>query len=464
VQDLYVEKFDPQNPAKYQTPQGWRDAEVRHEQIKVRKGFASLEFDTVTHDVTVTRHGPIVFEADGKRYALQWTALDPTRTKPDPSYILNRARNWKEFNTALESFTAPTQNIVYADVDGHIGYHAAGVVPVRKSGDGSMPYDGSTDAGEWVSYIPIAKLPQLYDPASGIIVTANQRIVGSDYPYFLTHSWAQPYRARRIFDLLNEKPKLSADDFRRIQGDVYSIAGALFAQETVKTLRPKLTDADAKLRTTLDAFEKWDGRVNAESTVAPIVSQMRIAFRSKILAAALGPDLVKTFQWSNFDTVVDRIIREQPADWLPKEFPSYADFLRACYNEAIATLTKNLGADETKWTWGDLAKARFPHTLGGAPLIGAQFTVPPFPQNGTGGLLGATVNVGSSVSMRLIADPSDWDKTQQGIALGESGLPKNPHWSDQLADWRAVTPREFPFTPAAITKAAKTTLLLEPMP
>ena len=112
--------------------------------------------------------------------------------------------------------------------------------------------------------------------------------------------------------------------------------------------------------------------------------------------------------------------------------------------------------------WGEAAKARFPHPLGSAPLIGAQFTIPPFPQNGTGGLLGATPNVGSSVSMRLIADTSDWDKTQQGIALGQSGLPKSPHWSDQLADWRAVTPREFPFTPAAVTKATKQTLVLEP--
>ncbi|HJS25147.1 MAG TPA: penicillin acylase family protein, partial [Pyrinomonadaceae bacterium] len=92
----------------------------------------------------------------------------------------------------------------------------------------------------------------------------------------------------------------------------------------------------------------------------------------------------------------------------------------------------------------------------------AQFTIPTFPQNGTGGLIGATVNVGSGVSMRLIADPSDWDKTQQGIALGQSGLPKSPHWNDQLADWRAVTPREFPFTPAAVTKATKQTLVLEP--
>jgi len=325
-----------------------------------------------------------------------------------------------------------------------------------------VPYDGSTDAGEWVDYIPIAKLPNLYDPPSGMIVTANQRIVGTDYPYHLTHLWAQPYRARRIFDLLSEKPKHTADDFRRIIGDVYSIAGTVFAQEVVKTLRPKLTPADDKLRATLDAFEKWDGRINAESTVAPMMAQMRLAFRSKILTAALGPDLVRGFQWSNFDTTLDRIIKEQPADWLPKEFPSYADLLRASYDDARQTLTRNLGADESKWTWGDLAKARFPHPLSAAPLIGVQFTVPPFPQNGTGGFIGATVNVGAAVSMRLIADPGDWDKTQMGIALGESGLNKSPHWTDQLADWRAVTPREFPFTTAAVAKATKSALVLEP--
>jgi penicillin amidase len=463
VQDLYIEKFNPENPKQYQTPSGWEDAVIRHEEIKVRKSFGSSEYDIVNHDVTVTRHGPIIFEGDGKRYALRWTALDPSKNNPEASQAVNRARNWTDFNKALASFTGPTQNIVYADVDGHIGYHAAGIVPIRNSGDGSVPYDGSTDAGEWTSYIPIAKMPALYDPPSGIIVTANQRIVGTDYPYFLTHSWAQPYRARRIFDLLNAKPKLSSDDFRRIQGDVFAIAGVAFTKEAVKLLRPKLTPADDKLRATLDAFEKWDGRVSAESTVAPIVAQMRIAFRSKILTAALGQVLVRNYQWSNFDTTLDHILKEQPAAWLPKEYSTYADVLKASYDEARATLTKNLGADETKWTWGEMVKVRFPHPLGGAPLIGAQFTVPPFPQNGTGGFIGATVNVGSNVSMRLIADPSDWDKTQHGIALGEGGSPKSPHWSDQLADWRAVTPREFPFTQPAVLKATKETLVLEPL-
>jgi penicillin amidase len=461
VQDVYIEKFDTANPKRYQIPQGWQDAVVRQEQIKVRKG-TTAEYDTVVHEVTVTRHGPIVFQADGKRYALRWTALDPARNRFDVWHSFNRARNWKEFNAALEQLAIPTQNIVYADVDGHIGYHAAGVVPIRKSGDGSVPYDGATDDGEWTSYIPVSKLPTLYDPPSGMIVTANQRIVGTDYPYFLTHSWAQPYRARRIFDLLNEKPKHSTEDFRRILGDVYSIGGMTFAQAAVGLLKPKLTASDEKLRATLEAFEKWDGRVTAESNAALLVGHMRVAFRSKILTGALGPDLVRNFQWSNFDTTLDRVLKEQPAEWLPKEYPSYADLMRASYDEAITKIKTALGADETKWIWGEFAKARFPHPLGGAPLIGSTFTVLPFPQNGTGGFVGATVNVGASVSMRLIADTSDWDKTQHGIALGQSGSPKSPHWSDQLADWRAVTPREFPFTADAVMKATKETLVLEP--
>jgi penicillin amidase len=461
VQDLYIEKFDPANPRRYMTTSGWRDAEIRHEEIKVRKGIMDSSTETVTLDVSVTQHGPIVFEKDGKRYALKWTALDPKRNSADSSYFINRARNWKEFSSALSSFTAPTQNIVYADIDGHIGYHAAGVVPIRKSGDGSVPYDGSTDAGEWASYIPTDKLPALFDPPSGIIVTANQRIVGNDYPYFLTHSWAQPYRARRILDMLNEKPKHTTGDFRRIQGDVYSFAAVAFARQNVKILRPTLTPTDTKLSETLAALEKWDGQINADSRVAPLVIQMRAAFRTRILAAALGGDLIRIFGWNGFEATLDRLIEEQPKDWLPKEFNSYAELLRACHEDARGVLTKSLGADESKWKWGEMAKVRFQHPLAAAPLIGLQFTIPPLPQNGTGALA-ATVNVGAPVSMRLIADPGDWDRTQHGITLGESGIPANAHWKDQLDDWRAVTPRVFPFSEAAIGKATKETLTLEP--
>src|SRR6266498_43175 len=364
VQDLYEEKFDPANPQRYLTPEGWRNVDVRHEEIKVRKGFTDSATDTVTLDVSITRHGPIIFQNGGKRYALRWTALDPKLNGTDSVYMINRARDWKDFNDALRTFTAPTQNI-------------------------------------------------------------------------------------------------TADDFRRIQGDVYSIGNVLFAREIAKALRPRLTPADTKLGELLDNLDKWDGLVNADSHIAPLLWQIRIAFRSRVLAAALGDDLVKTYQWGNFDVTIDRLITEQPKDWLPKEFSSYADLLLACYQDARAVLTKNIGTDESKWTWGEMVKVRFTHPLAGAPLIGLQFTIPPFPQNGTGGLA-ATPNVGGSVSMRLIADPSDWDKTQHGIALGESGIPSSPHWNDQLADWRAVTPRVFPFSEAAVAKATQETMVLEP--
>lgn len=463
VQDLYIEKFDPANPRRYMTPEGWRDAEIRNEQIKVRKGFTDSATDTIALDVTVTRHGPIVLERDGKRYALRWTALDPKVNNSEGVYRLNRARDWREFTTALRGYTPPMQNIVYADTTGNIGYYAAGLVPIRKSGDGSVPYDGAKDDGEWTGFIPFEKLPHLFNPPSGMVVTANQRIVGTDYPYFLTHSWAQPYRARRILDLLQQKKKITADDFRAILGDTYSIAAAGFAREAAKVLKGHSTfQSDEKLRQTVAAFDAWNGRLDADSPTAPIVAQMRLAFRSKILTGALGTDRVRSFGWANFDTTLDRIIATQPKDWLPSEYPTYADLYLACYQEARQTLTKNIGADESKWLWGEMVKARFPHPLAAAPLVGLQFTVPPVPQNGTGGLVGATVNVGATVSMRLIADPGDWDKTQHGISLGQSGIPSSAHWTDQLSDWRAVTPRVFPFSDAAIEKAAKTSVVLDP--
>jgi penicillin amidase len=463
VQDLYVETFDKENPRKYMTPAGWREAVVRHEEIKVRKGFVDSSTEVVPLDVTITRHGPIVLEKNGKRYALRWTALDPTLNDAAGFQTLNRARNWKEYVAALSNYVGPMQNMVYADVDGHIGYYAAGRVPIRKSGEGNVPYDGSTDAGEWTGFIPYDKLPHLFDPPSGIIVTANQRIVGHSYPYFLTHLWPAPYRARRILDLLQAKPKLTIEDFRAIQGDTHSIAAATFAREAVKLERTQAgIGGDGKWQETIKLMDGWDGRMNADSRAALMVAVMRSEFSNRIFTAALGVELAKNYTWPNRDTLIDRIITERPAEWLPKEFKTYLELLRACEKAARETLTKRLGADESKWTWGQNSQVRFPHPLAAVPLIGQQFAIPPFPQNGSSGNT-VSVNVGRNVSMRFIADPGDWDRTQHGITLGESGLPNSPHWTDQLADWRNVTPRVFPFTKAAVMNAARETLTLEPM-
>jgi penicillin amidase len=318
VQDLYIEKFDKDNPTKYQTPSGWRDAEIRHEQINVRKNpIDPKSIEAQTFDVVVTRHGPIILEKENTRYALRWTMLDPVTLETPGIFAINRARNWKEFTAALATYNGPTQNFVYADVDGHIGYYGAGRIPIRKSGDGSVPYDGATDDGEWTGLIPFDKLPHVYDPPSGIIVTANQRVVGSDYPYFVSHVWAAPYRARRIFDLLSAKPRLTIDDFRRIQGDVYSIGNVTFARAAAKILsEPGAVATGSGTKPGLPALiadlNSWDGLMTADSHMAIIVWQMRAAFRQRIVNAALGP-LASGYFWPESDVLIDSNYRRATA-------------------------------------------------------------------------------------------------------------------------------------------------------
>jgi penicillin G amidase len=459
VQDLYREKFDPQNPRKYMTPTGWRDAEVRREEIKVRKSPMGTETEVVPLDVTVTRHGPVVLLRGGDAYALRWTALSPAATEFAAFYKLNRARNWKEFQEALRDYAGPTQNFIYADVDGHIGYYGAGQIPVRASGDGSVPFDGSKDEGEWKGFIPFAELPHVYDPPSGVIVTANSRVVGTSYPHFLTHLWAPPSRARRIYEMLTAKQKLTAEDFRAVQGDAQTITGLAFAREVARVAHEAGLDAkDEKWRETVSLFQSWDGQLMPDARAPRLAVEMASLFRQKILEGAVGAALAKEYRWNSM--LFDRVVQERPAEWLPKEYKTYAELFDAIHRETREALAKRYGADETKWVWG-VIQASFPHPLAGVPMVGAPFKVAPFPQKGGGGTF-ASPNVGASVSMRLIADASDWDRTQHGIALGESGDPRSPHWADQLSDWRGATPRVFPFTAPAVAAAARRTQTFAP--
>lgn len=487
VQDLYAERFDPSNPRRYVTPAGWRDAEVRNEIIKVRQGFLSSATDEMTHEVVVTRHGPIITERGGTRYALRWTALDPDLVRFDPFYRINRAGNWKEFTAGLRDFTGPSQNFVFADMRGDIGYYGAGRIPVRRTGDGSLPYDGATDAGEWTNFIPFDELPHVLNPPSGIIVTANSRVVGASYTHHLTHAWSPPYRTRRIYDLLTAKARLTVEDFRRIQGDITSPAAVIFRRELLRIANKSGTqtapsinadgsnntgtvstgnslesgDDESQWRETLRLMESWDGRMASDSRAALFASEMRNAFNNRILSSALGSERARAFRWASIGTFLDRIIAEESIAWLPKEFKTYGELLRVCHNDARAAIAKLLGTDAAQWTWGRSVQARFPHPLAAAPLVGARFAIKPFAQEGSG-LPFATPNVGTLVSLRFIADTSDWDASRIGIALGMSGDPASPHWSDQLADWRAVKPAVFPFTTRGVADATNVTLTLVP--
>ncbi|MBK8313688.1 MAG: penicillin acylase family protein [Acidobacteria bacterium] len=467
VQDLYLEKFDKEkfdakNPPKYQTPKGWEQAEVRCEDVKVRKNPTSPETETVCVDVAVTRHGPIILDRGKEKYALRWSIHDTQANSFASFHYLNRAKNWKEFTAAISNFSGATQNFIYADIDGHIGYYGSGRIPIRRSGDGSLPYDGTKDDGEWTGYIPFDKLPHVYDPPSGMIVTANSRVVGKDYPYHLTYGWSVPYRQKRINDLLKVKPKLTIDDFRATLGDVYAIGGDIFAKNIVKLFNGK--SDDAKLQESLDLLAKWDGRVSADSRAALLVNEMRDIFGNRLVAAKIGEEKARQYRWTNRNLLLDRIVTQWPMKWLPKEYAGWQDFVKACAAETRTTIARKYGADESKWTFGNAVQVKFNHPMTSAPLVGNQFKIDPFPQQGNGytGGIGPTVNVGPSVSMRMIVDMSNLDNSQQGLPVGQSGDPKSTNYKDQIDDWRRVTPRVFPFSRKAVDQTTKSVITMEP--
>ncbi len=448
VQDLYVETFNDQN--QYKTPNGWENAKVRREEIKFRKNVLSPETDTETLEVMETRNGVIITGQDSKKYALKWTVRDKSNDSFEAFLLLNRAKNWNDFNAALKTYGGATQNFVYADVKGNIGFHNGGKIPIRRTGDGSMPYDGATDKGDWTGFIPYEDLPNSFNPPEGFIVTANQRIVGDSYKYFLSHLWASPHRARRIYQLLQAKEKVTVSDVVDIQRDIFNISYSGFAGEIVKT--------ESASKATLEVLRGWDGKMSADSEAALLVGEIRSVFLNKILAANVGAERAKNYRWGLSASFVDWLAMEKPSNWLPKEFANYKNLLIASDTEARENLTKRYGADQTKWLYGTAFKIRFNHPLSAAPLIGGVFAIEPIGQYGNG----QTPNVGANVSMRLIAVPGNWDETRHGIALGESGDPKSTHYKDQLDNWKSGNTQVFPFSKSAVEKFAPEVVLMLP--
>ncbi len=446
VQDLYSETFN--DKGKYKTPGGWQSPAKRIETIKFRANPLNPAVQTETLEVIETRNGPIIFEDGGRKYALKWTAFDPRNQEFEVFYRWNRAKNWNEFTNALKSYGGSAQNFVYADTKGNIGWYAASRIPIRRVGDGALPYDGSTTDGDWVGFIPFEELPNLYNPPSGMIITANQRIVGTSYKYpQMSRDAATPWRARQILNALSTKEKLTVDDVRTAQFDAGNLAVKMIADEILKS--------GAASAETLDLLSKWDGRMTPDSTAALVASDIRICMSNKI-ADANKPTPATILR----ERVLNWAVMRKSQLWLPAEFKDYPALMKYC-DEAVRMQfadPKRYGPDQANWRWGKIWQSRFPHPLASAPLIGAQFQTPALAISGSG----QSPNVGSSVSMRHITSPGNWDSTSHVIPLGQSGDPKSPHFKDQFDTWANGRLATFPFTKAAVEKAEVSRLTMKP--
>lgn len=454
VQDLYIETFNPAAPDEYKVKDTWAKAQLLDEVIHV-KGQADEHLQVV-----ITRHGPIVHREAGKAYALRWTATEPGALANSYN-MLGSARNWGEFCNTMKQVWGPGQNAVYADVDGNIGYIMAARVPVRKKGRGELPVPGDTDDYEWTGYIPFGQLPQAFNPESGLIVTANARVVGPNYKPYLTDHWEEPYRTARIYDLLHDKRDLRPEDILKVQMDTYSYPHAFLAEQltsAAKTAAPK----DVRTKKLIERLKDWNGIADADSPEISFLFSTNQNALKLLLQPYLGEDS-NLYQWRS-TAFLQKILTDRPAKWLPPSFKSYDEMLIAAADETVSSLAKRSGSERVEdWPWKRFNSLDMLHPIGREGLLKKILSIGDKPQSGTSySVRAATRHHGPS--MRFVANPANWDNSILVIPAGQSGQPGSSHYTDQFSYWYEGQPIFAPFTNVAEKAALRHTLTLKPAP
>jgi penicillin G amidase len=489
TQDLFRETVDPNDPTHYVSGGRSNAFEVRHEVIKV-----AGEPD-VTLDVRSTVHGPILNDvseqlADQPLLALQWTSTRETDRTLESFFRIDVAGSFDEFRKAFETYNSPSQNFVYADVDGHIGYVLPGLIPLRRDvTDGTRPRDGNSIADDWAGYIPRDQLPWQLDPEGGLIVSANNQPVDAAYPFPMGTEWDPGYRAARIRALLeSHKTPLTRADLGAIQVDTYvlrtdkAIPGLL-------ALRPAPATADGRLL--LDRITAWDRTCPVDSTGCTAYLTWEFLVQRAIFDAKLGP-LARDYVGSPPSWQALIALLGAPTDpwWTagPGGRPDAATVVAGALDEAGRQLRAAFG-DPARWSWGRLHTVTFREsTLGvsgiaplewyfdspSRPIAGADGAInneyyrfsptypDPYDPSSTPVSLGHAFDVSNGPSYRLTIDMADLDAGRIVITTGQSGNPFDRHYGDLIDAWASGGTVPLPFSPGAIEAATVSTLTLQP--
>ncbi|MEW6567210.1 MAG: penicillin acylase family protein [Chloroflexota bacterium] len=448
VQDLFIEFLNPDNPNQYEFQGRWLDMEIVREEIRV----AGRDEPEIVF-ARITRHGPIINDVIGgteedwsfgwQPLALSWTALQPS-TLMRAVFLLDRASNWDEFRQALSYWDVPSQNFVYADIEGNIGYQAPGRIPIRARGDGSMPVPGWTGLYEWVDTIPFDRLPRAFNPPEGYIVTANNAVVRENYPYFLGLDWDPGYRAQRIVNLIEADPSLSVADMQAIQSD----SSPLWAQEilpyvlALSTPDPQITQAVALLRA-------WDGRAGRDSAGAALFESFRLHLVQRTFQDELGDRLLSRAH-SSLMVALQDLLADESSPWFDDRDTEPVEdrdaILILALGDAVDELSERLGEDMNAWRWGDLHTATFENqSLGqsGIQPIEMLFNRGPVETDGTIATINNTgydpdepYGVAVVPSYRQVIDLGNLTLSVSMHTTGQSGHAFHPHYADMIDFWR----------------------------
>ncbi len=469
VQDLFIEKVNPENLNQYEVDGKWVDFETRKETIRVVGG------ESVEITVRISRHGPVISDTYGplkdnvdpknpeavpfkdktgvevpENYviALAWTALTPN-TPFEAIWGFDRAQNWDEFRAAARMWSVPAQNLLYADVDGNIAYQTPGAIPIRKNGDGTLPVPGWNSEYDWTGFIPFDELPYVLNPESGFIATANNQANPRDYPYLITKDWDYGQRAARIVDMIQNAPgKIDAEYIQSIHGDSKSL--------NAEVLVPILLSLklDPELATVRDQYlSEWDYQETADSQATSLFEW----FWSNALTDTFQDDLPEAYLpggGSRWYVVMRNLVQQPDSPWWDDQatndkVETRDDIFARAFSETIAQIQKEYGKDIAKLpAWGELHSATFRNqTLGNAGifLIEDLFNRGPFVTGGgksivnaTGWTVGESFEVNWLPSEREIVDLSNLDNSIAIHTTGESGHAYHPHYVDMAPLWAKV--------------------------
>ncbi len=451
VQDLFIEKPDPDDAGRYLTPDGSAPFEIREETISVRGGAP------VTVKIRSTRHGPVISDLastkapEGELLALQstWLGSGDDRT-PAALWGIAHATDWDGFREALKDWVAPEQNIVFADTTGTVGFIAPARIPIRPKADGWLPVPGWTAENDWTGYLPFAALPSAVNPTSGHFVSANNKIVPDSYPYFLTRDWDVPDRAQRITDLLEATPVQTMATTAAIQRDTLSWS----AQQLLPLMTTGVTAGSPEAAAALDRLRGWDGHMDRDA-VSPLlfVAWLR-EFSRAVLTDKLGnlfPDYWGV-QPDHGDTTAEvmRLVLAGHRDWCKTAGVTAEDgcpvVLSAALDAALLDLRTRYGSDMSRWRWGAAHVATFNSQIWDAVPILRNWIDKSVPADGGIDTVNAGVYRYRSVqapytdlhgpTLRMIVDMADPAAARFMISPGEAGNPMSPHYADLMTTWR----------------------------
>ena len=443
--DFFIEKINPNNLNQYKHDNSWKEITIRKETIRLKSGS-----DT-TINVRSTHHGPIITDIHGslknskKQISMTWSGHFMSDELPT---LIKMAtiKNWDDFSDAVKTFSVPGQNIIYADINGNIGWRPAVKIPIRKNAKNLLPRPGEDSAYDWNGFVPFNEMPFLLNPKKGFIATANNKTIDDSFPYYISNQWASPSRIKRIEEMLKDKTSTNLDYMQEIQMDQKSHLALEIVNHLLKT---KSNDNNKWLNKGHNILSEWDFIESPNSKGALVYHYILNALLKNIYGDEMnkiGENYLIDFVNQPMVPVRSMIslLRAPNSIWFDdintNEVESKSQILEKSIVDGIRLLEKDFGNNDKNWKWSKTHTITQSHAMGSQKILNTlfNFNLGPFPSGGSSGSINKAeykllkdFDVAVAPSMRRIVDFNNLNETKFILPGGQSGLQNSPHYKDQ---------------------------------